>query len=100
MKWIELVLSVLAIVWAISTNLSVRGYYKTNAAPMISANTIAFVQTVSVLSVLLFQVSSLHLLWLFPISYALGFFTLRSRILAFLPWVYGYALSYTIPKNW
>jgi len=28
------------------------------------------------------------------------FKTLPSRILALLPWFYGYILAYTIPSNW
>jgi hypothetical protein len=100
LKWFELVLLVSGVLWAFSNNWSVRNYYKSSATPMIPANTIAFVQTFSLLGILLFHFSPLHLLWLFPMSYVAGFFTMRSKILAFVPWVYGYLLAYTIPKNW
>ncbi len=100
MKWLELGLSVIAGLWALSTNLNVREHYRSSAAALIPANTIAFVQTFSVLGVLTLHRSPLHFLWLFPVSYIAGFFTLRSKILAFFPWLYGYLLAYTIPKNW
>jgi len=99
-KWLELGLSAIAALWTLSTNLSVRQHYKSSAVPMIPANTVAFVQTLSLLSVLFFHISALHLVWLFPLSYVAAFFALRSKVLGFLPWAYGCLLAYTIPKNW
>lgn len=100
MTWPEWTVLALAGLMAISANLTVRQHYKTSDAPMIPANTFAMVQTLSVIGVLALHKSPLHLLWLFPLSYLVGFLALRFKPLAFLPWLCGYLLSYTIPANW
>jgi hypothetical protein len=98
--WLEWVVLAAAGLWALLTNIAVRNHYKGSTTPQIPANTFAMIQLLSVVGVLGLHRSPFHLLWLFPVSYIAGFFTLRSRILAFLPWVYGYILAYTIPSNW
>ena len=100
MTWIKWCILTLAALWAISTNITVRSHYKTSATPVLPANTFALGQALSVIGVLVLHRSPLHLLWLFPCSYIAGFFSLRSKAAAFLPWLYGYLLAYTIPSNW
>jgi len=91
---------ILAGLWALLTNITVRNHYKSSTTPQIPANTFAMIQFLSVVGVSVLHRTPFHLLWLFPISYIAAFFTLRSRVLAFLPWLYGYILAYTIPSNW
>jgi hypothetical protein len=81
--------------WALSTNLTLRSYYKTSNRPQTPVNTFAMIQTTAVIGVIMLHRSAFHLLWLFPLSYLAGFFTLRYRALAFVPWLYGQAISYT-----
>jgi hypothetical protein len=100
MTWVRWSVLTVAALWALSTNLTVRNHYKTSSMPVLPANTFALFQTLSVLGVLALHRSPFHLLWLFPLSYAAGFFSLRSKVFAFLPWLYGYLLAYTIPSNW
>lgn len=100
MTWFKWSVFALAALWAFSTNLTVRNHYKTSSTPVLPANTFALVQALSVVGVLILHRTPLHLLWLFPFSYIAGFLSLRSRILAFLPWLCGYLLAYTIPRNW
>jgi hypothetical protein len=100
MTRLEWAILILAGVWALLTNITVRNHYKSSATPQIPANTFAMIQLLSVVGVLVLHRTPFHLLWLFPVSYIAGFFTLRSKILAFLPWLYGYILAYTIPSNW
>jgi hypothetical protein len=100
MKWLEWTVLILAALWALLTNIHVRNHYKHSAAPVIPANTFALVQTFSVVGLLVLRKSPLHLLWLFPLSYFAGFLARRFKPLAFFPWLYGYALSSTIPSNW
>jgi hypothetical protein len=100
MTWIKWCVFALAALWALSTNLTVRSRYKTSATPILPANTFALGQALSVIGVLVLHRSPFHLLWLFPCSYLAGFFSLRSKVVAFLPWLYGYFLAYTIPSNW
>ncbi len=100
MAWLKWVVLVGCALWALSTNLTVRKYYKTSSTPMLPANTFAFFRALSVVGVMVLHRSPFHLQWLFPISYLAGFFSLRSRVVAFFPWLWGYLLAYTIPKNW
>jgi hypothetical protein len=100
MTWIKWAALTLAALWALSTNLTVRNHYKTSSTPVLPANTFALGQVLSIVGVLALHLSPFHLLWLFPCTYLAGFFSLRSRIVAFLPWLYGYLLAYTIPSTW
>jgi len=100
MKWMEWGVLVLGALLALGTNATVRNHYKTTNAPVLPANTSAMIQTLSVIGVLALHRSPFHFLWLFPFSYILGFFALRLKPLAFLAWLYGYILAYTIPSNW
>jgi hypothetical protein len=99
MEWVVLIPASL---WALLTNITVRERYKTTVTPSLGANMQAMLQTFSVLAVLVFHKSPLHLLWLFPSTYIAGviFNPYKSKIFGFLPWLYGYLLSYTIPSNW
>ena len=100
MTWLRWAVLAIGILWALCTNLTVRNHYKTSSMPMLPANTSALFQTLSVICVIVLHRSPFHILWLFPLSYVAGFLALRSKVLALLPWLYGYALSYTIPSNW
>jgi len=91
---------ILAGLWALLTNITVRRHYKSSTTPQIPTNTFAMIQLLSVVGISVLHRSPFHLLWLFPLSYIAAFFTLRSRVLAFFPWLYGYILAYTIPSNW
>ncbi len=82
------------------TDLSVRERYKTSSQPTIPANGSAIFQTFSVVGVYVLHYSPLHLLWLIPFTYVLGFVSLRFKPFQILAWLYGYVLSYTIPSNW
>lgn len=96
----EWIVFVLGLIWALMTNIHVRQHYKTSNMPMIPANTFAMVQTTGLVTVAITHYSPLHLLWLFLISYVLGFFALKIKILGRLAWLYGYLISYTILSNW
>lgn len=100
MAWINWCVVIAAALWAFSTNVAVRRHYKTSATPVLPAKTCALVQALSVVVVVVFHRSPLHLLWLFRFSYLAGFFSQRSKTLAFLPWLWGYLLACTIPANW
>ena len=100
MKWVEWGVLILGGLWATSTNATVRNHYKTSNAPVLPANTFAMIQALSVIGVLVLHRSPFHLFWLFPLSYILGFLALRLKPLAFLAFLYGYMLAYTIPSNW
>lgn len=100
MKVLEWVVLLPAALWALLTNITVRNHYKESSTPTIPANTFALVQLLSVVGVLLLHRSPFHLLWLFPLSYLAGFIALRFKPLAFLSWLYGYLLAYSIPANW
>jgi hypothetical protein len=100
MAWINWGILILGALWAFFTNWTLRNYYKMNIAPAVPVNTFALIQTLSVVGVVVLHRSPFHLLWLFPLSYLAGFFTIRSRILAFLPWLYGYIVACTIRSNW
>lgn len=99
MRYLEWAILTLAAIWAVSTNLHVRDYYKRSATPAIPANTFAMVQLLAVAGVLGLRITPFHLLWLFPLSYVLGFLATRFKLLAFLPWTYGYILALTIPAK-
>jgi hypothetical protein len=102
MTWLEWIVLILASSWALTTNLVVRNHYKKNSTPALGANMDAMLLTFSVVGVLILHKSPLHLFWLFPLSYIAGFIfnPYKSKVFAFLPWLYGYILSYTIPANW
>ena len=100
MAWTKWGIMILGGLWALSTNTSVRSHYKTTSTPALPANTFALIQAVSIIGIIALHRSPFHILWLFPVSYVAGFFSLRSKIVAFLPWLYGYLLAYTIPSNW
>jgi IS66 C-terminal element/Transposase IS66 family len=87
--WIKWGILILGALWAFSTNWTLRNHFRTSSRPALPVNTFALIQTISVVSVLVLHRSPFHLLWLFPLSYLAAFFTLRSRVLAFLPWLYG-----------
>jgi hypothetical protein len=100
MVWIKWTVLILGTLWAIGTNMTLRDHYKRSQTPMITVNTFALIQTLSVVVIIAFHRSPLHLLWLFPLSYLAGFFTLRSKVLVFLPWLYGYLMLFTLPSTW
>jgi len=100
MAWIECTILISGGVWAFLTNLNLRNYYKATKRSLPTVNTFAFIQTLSVVGVLILHRSPLHLLWIFPISYIATFFTLRSKFLNFLPHLYGQIVYLTIPSNW
>jgi len=100
MVWVKWTTLIVGVWWAISTNITLRGYYKRSLAPAMPVNTSALIQTLSVVIIISFHRSPLHFLWLFPLSYVAGFFTLRSKVLAFLPWLYGYLMLFTLPSTW
>jgi hypothetical protein len=89
----------LALVVTICTNIALRQHYKHSYQPELPANTIALTQLTSVVAVAA-GYSPFHLLWFFPLSYFIGFFTLRSRVFCRLAWLYGYVVAYTIPSKW
>jgi hypothetical protein len=91
---------VLALIWAIFTNIALRQHYKNSDAPTLPANATAMTQLTSVVVVAAAGYSPFHLLWLLPISYITGFLALRSRAFGRLAWLYGYAIAYTVPSNW
>ncbi len=100
MKWVEWGILILAALWTLMTNLSVRERYKISSQPTIPANGFAMFQTVSVVGVSVLHYSPLHLFWLIPLAYVFGFVALRFKPFQILAWLYGYVLSYTIPSNW
>jgi len=85
---------------AICTTIALRQHYKHSKQPELPANAIALTQLTSVVAVAAAGYSPFHLLWLLPVSYFAGFFTLRSRVFCRLAWLYGYVVTYTIPSNW
>jgi hypothetical protein len=90
----------LALSWTICTNIALRQHYKHSNQPELPANAIALTQLTGIVAVAGAGYSPFHLLWLFPLSYFTGFFTLRSRIGCRLAWLYGYVVAYTIPSKW
>ena len=98
--WIEWAVLIAGGAWAFLTNLNLRNCYKTARCSVPAVNTFAFIQTLSVVGVLVLHRSPFHLLWIFPISYLAGFFALRSKLLGFLPHLYGHLVYLTIPSNW
>jgi Ca2+/Na+ antiporter len=96
----EWIVFALALLWGIMTNISARQHYKTSSQPALPANAFAMTQTASIVVIVVFHYSPLHLLWLFLLSYIMGFVALRVRIFGRLAWLYGYLLAYTIPSNW
>jgi ABC-type xylose transport system permease subunit len=97
---LEWIVFVLALLWGIMTNISVRQHYKTSSQPALPANAFAMTQTASIVVIVVFHYSPLHLLWLFLLSYVMGFVALRVRVFGRLAWFYGYLIAYTIPSNW
>lgn len=100
MRWINVTVLTAAAFVTVSTNVHVRNYYKRSTKPLIPANSFALAQALLLGTVLTFRYSPLHLIWLFPLTYLTGFVALRSRLVAFVAWMYGYLLAYTIPENW
>jgi len=99
-KVIGLAVFALALSVTICTNIALRQHYKHSNQPEFPANAIALTQLTGVVAVAVAGYSPFHLLWLFPLSYFTGFFTLRSRVFCRLAWLYGYVVAYTIPSNW
>jgi hypothetical protein len=89
-----------ALLLGIMTNIIARQHYKMSSQPALPANAFAMTQTASIVIIVVFHYSPFHLLWLFLLSYVMGFVTLRVRIFGRLAWLYGYLLSYTIRSNW
>ncbi len=102
MTWLKWIVLALGAGQALMTNLVVRNRYKTTNMPNLGANMLAMLQTFSVVGVLVLHKSPLHLLWLIPFSYIVGLVLnpYKSKVFAFLPWLYGYLIAYTIPSNW
>ena len=99
-RWIGWFVLIVGVCWALLTNLSVRDHYKTTSRSAVPANTFALIQTFSVIVVLLLHLSPFHLLWLFLLSYLLGFLAIRFRPLAVLANAYGYILFMSIRTSW
>jgi ABC-type xylose transport system permease subunit len=97
---LEWIVFAIALLWAIMTNISVRQHYMTSDEPSLPANAIAMTQMVIIVIIAVFHYSPLHLLWLFLLSYVMGFIALRVRIIGRLAWLYGYLIAYTIRSNW
>jgi len=97
---IEWAVLILAVIWAIGTNIALRQYYKNSDAPELLANATAMTQLTSIVGVVAAGYSPFHLLWLFPISYLSGLVVQSSRIFARIAWLYGYVVTYTIPSHW
>ncbi len=100
MALVEWAVFALAVIWAICTNIALRQHYRNSDRPALPENATALVQLTSVVGVVAAGYSPFHLLWLVPISYLTGYLTLRSRVVARLARLYGYAIAYTIPSNW
>ncbi len=100
MSVFEWVVLIGASLWMLLTNITIRNHYKQSSIPMIPSNMIALCQTLSVVGVLVFRRSPLHLLWLFPLGLIAAFFALRLKSLGFIAWLYGYLVAYTILANW
>lgn len=102
MTWLKWIVLGIASIWVLTTNLNLREHYKTSSEPALGANMQAMLQTLSVICVLALHKSPFHLLWLIPLTYliCLIFNPYRSKVVAFLPWLYGYLLAYTVPANW
>lgn len=102
MTWLKWTVLGAASLWVLTTNLTTRNHYKTSSDPALGPNMIAMLQTFSVIGVLTLHKSPFHLLWLIPLTYLITFVfnPYRSKIVGFLPWLYGYLLAYTIPANW
>ena len=90
----------LTAIWTIGTNMALRAHYAKSDLPELPANATAMAQSASVIIVAAAGYSSLHLLWLLPISYLTGYFALRVRIVGRVVWLCGYLIVYTIPANW
>jgi hypothetical protein len=97
---IEWVVFIICCLWSLMTNISVRQHYKKSETPTLSANAFAMIQILSVIFNIVFLFSPFHLIWLFLMSYIIGFFTLKIRIVGRIAWLYGYLIAYTIPSNW
>jgi hypothetical protein len=97
---VEWTVFALAATWAIGTNIALRQHYKNSNRPELLANSTALAQLMSVVVIAVAGYSPFHLVWLLPASYLTGIFVLRSRIASRVAWLYGYAVTYTIPSNW
>jgi hypothetical protein len=102
MTWniFEWIIFFVGAMFALGTNHTVRKHYKTDQTPAIPANTFALIQTVSVIFILISKYSPFNLIWIFLLSYILGFLALKVSVLQWIAWLYGYLLALTIPSNW